>query len=91
MNNKLVALNAKVAGVCIVVGRIGAIAAASPIFALIAGHVSVVAGAYLGVDSLLNMSDGHRALNSISVKTIEATFIVWALATATMLWKGKLS
>lgn len=74
-----------------VMGKIGVLAAVVPIAALIVGHVSVAAGAYIGVDSLLSMTGGADILNSIPVKAIEATFILWALATAIMLWKGKLS
>ena len=73
------------------VGRIGVVAAVVPIIALIVGHISVAAGAYIGVDSLLNMSGGHDMLVSIPIKAIEAAFICWALATAAMLWRGKLS
>lgn len=73
------------------IGKMGALAAAVPIVALIVGHLSVAIGAFIGVDSLLNMSGGHETLSSVPVKAIEATFIVWSCATAFMLWSGKLS
>jgi len=73
------------------VGKLGFIAAAIPIVALVVGHLSVAVGAFIGVDVLLNMSGGHELLRSIPVKVIEAMFIFWAIATAVMLWSGKLS
>jgi len=73
------------------IGKIGVLAAVVPIVALVVGHLSVAVGAYIGVDALLNMSGGHEILRSIPVKVIEATFILWSLATAFMLWSGKLS
>lgn len=73
------------------IGKIGVLAAAVPIVALIVGHLSVAVGAFIGVDSLLSMSGGHEILRSVSVKAIEATFILWSFATAFMLWSGKLS
>jgi len=73
------------------IGKIGVFAAAIPIVVLIVGHLSVAIGAYLGVDSLLNMSGGHEILRSVPVKAIEATFILWSLAAAYMLWSGKIS
>jgi len=73
------------------IGQIGVLAAAVPIVALIAGHLSVAIGAFIGVDSLLNMSAGHDILRSVPVKAIEATFILWSCATAYMLWSGRLS
>jgi len=72
-------------------GTVGVLAASVPILALIVGHLSVAVGAYIGVDSLLNMSGGHDILRSVPVKAIEATFICWSLAAAILLWTGKLS
>lgn len=73
------------------IGGIGALAVSIPLIALIAGHISVAVGAYIGVESLLNIAGGHEILNSSPVRAIEAMFIIWALATATILWKGKVS
>lgn len=73
------------------VGKVGVVAAVIPLVALVVGHLSVAAGAWIGVDSLLSMSGGHNMLSSAPVKAIEATFIVWSVATAYMLWSGKLS
>ncbi len=73
-----------------VVGSVGVLAAAVPIAALVVGHLSVAAGAFFRIDSLLSMSDGQQLLQSVPVKAIEAAFILWALMTAMMLWKGKL-
>jgi len=73
------------------IGKIGALAAAVPIVALIMGHLSVAIGAFVGVDSLLSMSGGHEILSSVPVKAIEATFIVWSCAAAFVLWSGKLT
>lgn len=73
------------------IGKVGALAAAVPITALIIGHLSVAAGAFIGVDSLLSMSGGHEILSSVPVKVIEATFIVWSCTAAFMLWSGNLT
>ena len=73
------------------IGKIGGLAAAVPIVALIIGHLSVAVGAFIGVDSLLSMSIGHEILRSVPVKAIEATFILWSCATAFMLWSGRLT
>lgn len=74
-----------------VMGKIGVLAALVPIVALIIGHISVAAGALIGVDALLNMSAEANLLKSIPIKAIEGTFILWALAASVMLWKGRLS
>ena len=72
-------------------GGIGVLAVSIPLIALIAGHLSVAIGTYIGVGSLLSLSGGHEVLNSVPVKTIEAIFLVWALASAIILWQGKVS
>ena len=70
------------------VGALGAAASIVPLLILILGHVSVAAGAFFGVEALLNMNSSASVLASIPVQTIEALFIVWAAIAAVLLWRG---
>ena len=73
------------------VGAIGAAASMVPLALLFVGHVSIAAGAFLGVDALLGVSASAGSLQSAPIKIIEAIFIFWAAATAVFLWRGRMS
>ena len=74
-----------------IAGALGAAASLLPLLALIAGHISIAAGAFLGVSALLNPAVGQSALTSMPVRSIEAVFICWSAGTAVFLWKGSMS
>ncbi len=74
-----------------VVGAVGAFASVLPLLALIVGHLSIGAGAVLGVQVLLKPEQGASVLSSGPVQLIEVVFILWSLATAIFLWRGKMS
>lgn len=74
-----------------IAGAFGAFASTLSILVLIAGHISVGAGALLGVSVLLDPTSADAVLTSTPVRAIEAVFIVWCIGTAIFLWKGWMS
>lgn len=74
-----------------VIGAMGALASVVPLLILIAGHISIGAGAYFGVQTLLQPTGELAVLSSNPVRAIEALFIVFSIATAVLLWKGRMT
>lgn len=71
-----------------VVGTIGAAATAIPILLIVAGHISVGAGAYFGFSGLITLSNASAVLGSTPINIVEAIFLSWTAIAAIMLWKG---
>lgn len=71
-----------------VVGAVGVVATSTPIMALIAGHLVVGAGAFLGVGALLSARDGVAPAQLGFVTVIERVFGLWSYAAAWLLWRG---
>lgn len=71
-----------------VVGAVGVVATSTPIMALIAGHLVVGAGAFLGVGALLSARDGVAPAELGFVTVIERVFGLWSYAAAWLLWRG---
>jgi hypothetical protein len=71
-----------------VLGAVGLIASATPIAALILGHVVVGLGAALGVGALLAATDGTAPTDLGFVTLVERIFGIWGYVAAWMLWRG---
>ena len=70
------------------VGALGLIATVLPIVGLIAGHLAVGAGAFLGIKGLLAASDGATLTDRSFVTFVERLFGLWGYAAAWLLWRG---
>lgn len=70
------------------VGAVGVLASAAPILALVIGHVTVGAGAVLGVGAVLSAAEGSTPENLAYVTVVERMFGLWACLTAWVLWRG---
>lgn len=73
-----------------IVGAIGLAASALPVAIVVAGHISVGVGAYLGFSGLLDLSDASAALGSKPINIVEAIFLCWSVVTAASLWTGRI-
>jgi len=71
-----------------VVGAVGLVATILPIVALVAGHLAVGAGAFLGVKDLLAASDGASLTDRSFVTLVERLFGLWGYVAAWLLWRG---
>lgn len=74
-----------------IVGAFGSVLALVPLAVLIVGHISIATGAFLGVHILFNSSDGSQLIGTRPINIIEAIFVLWSVATAVFLWRGKMS
>jgi len=74
-----------------IVGVLGATFTLLPIVLLIIGHISIGAAAYLGVNALFIDTEASLLFTSKPIRAIEALFIIWSLATAVLLWKGRMN
>jgi hypothetical protein len=69
-----------------VVGAVGVVATVTPIVALLAGHLAVGAGAFLGVHGLL--ATGNNPGDHAFVTLVERLLGLCGYATAWLLWRG---
>jgi hypothetical protein len=74
-----------------VVGAVGLIATVLPIGALIAGHLAVGAGAFVGVKALLAAGDGAALTDRSFVTLVERLFGLWGYVAAWLLWRGHIA
>lgn len=74
-----------------VVGAVGVLATALPIAALVAGHLAVGAGAFLGVKALLAAGDGAALTDRSFVTLVERVFGLWGYVAAWLLWRGHIA
>jgi hypothetical protein len=70
-----------------IVGAMGVAATLTPIVALVAGHLAVGAGAFLGVKGLLAAS-GHAGDDRTFVTMVERILGLWGYVAAWLLWRG---
>jgi len=68
------------------VGAVGVIATLTPIVSLVAGHLAVGAGAFLGVRGLL--AAGHDPGDRTFVTLVERLLGLWGYVAAWLLWRG---
>lgn len=71
-----------------VVGAVGVLTSLTPIVALIIGHVTLGAGAVLGVGAMLSAAEGATPADLGFVTLIERMFGLWGYLTAWLLWRG---
>jgi hypothetical protein len=71
-----------------IVGAVGVVATVLPIGALIAGHLAVGAGAFLGAKGVLSAGDGTSLTDRSFVTLVERLFGLWAYVAAWLLWRG---
>ena len=71
-----------------VVGAVGVLTSLTPIVALIIGHVTLGAGAVLGVGAMLSAAEGATPADLGFVTLIERMFGIWGYLTAWLLWRG---
>ena len=74
-----------------IVGAVGVVATVLPIGALIAGHLAVGAGAFLGAKGVLSAGDGASPTDRSFVTLVERLFGLWAYVAAWLLWRGHIS
>lgn len=74
-----------------VVGAVGLVATVLPIAALIAGHLVVGAGAFLGVKALLAAGEGAASTDLSFVTLVERLFGLWGYVAAWLLWRGHIA
>jgi hypothetical protein len=71
-----------------VVGAAGLLASAVPIALLVAGHVGLGVGVFLGIDGLLAAADGAARGDLGFVTLVERIFGLWGYVAAWFLWRG---
>lgn len=71
-----------------IVGAVGGLAALTPIFLIIAGHLAVGVGAGVGVQSLLAATKGGTLSDLSFITTVERIFGLWSYGAACLLWRG---
>ena len=71
-----------------VVGAVGLLATAAPILAIVVGHLVVGFGAVLGVNGLLEATQGAVPSDTSFVTTVERIFGLWGYVAAWFLWRG---
>lgn len=74
-----------------VVGAVGLLATATPIAAIIIGHIAVGVGAAMGVNSLLSATQGAAPSDTSFVTMVERIFGLWGYVAAWLLWRGHIS
>jgi hypothetical protein len=74
-----------------VVGAVGLVATVLPIAALIAGHLVVGAGAFLGVNALRSAGAGAAPPDLSFVTLVERLFGLWGYVAAWLLWRGHIA
>ena len=72
------------------VGAVGAVASLIPLALIIAGHLFIGFSAYFGLSTLIDLSPGSARLGATPPNIIEAMFLLWAAATAVLLWKERM-
>jgi hypothetical protein len=73
-----------------VVGAVGVIASLAPIVALIAGHLAVGAGAFIGIRAMLAAAEGAAPVDHTFATLVERMFGLWAYVAAWLLWRGQI-
>jgi hypothetical protein len=68
------------------VGAVGVVASLLPIVALVAGHLAVGAGAFLGVKGLLAAGNGGDDRTFVTL--VERILGLWGYVAAWLLWRG---
>lgn len=71
-----------------VAGAVGVLASLAPLVALIVGHVTLGAGAVLGIGAMLSAAEGAAPADLGFVTLIERMFGLWGYLTAWLLWRG---
>ncbi|HSS38417.1 MAG TPA: hypothetical protein VLT58_06590 [Polyangia bacterium] len=71
-----------------VAGALGLVATVLPIAALIAGHLAIGAGAFLGVKGLLAAGEGAALTDRSFITLVERLFGLWGYLAAWLLWRG---
>lgn len=74
-----------------IVGAVGAAASGAAIIALVAGHLAVGAGAFLGVQAVLAATDGSSLRDLGFVGFVERVFGLWCYLAAWLLWRGHIT
>ena len=74
-----------------VVGAVGVVATVLPIAALIAGHLAIGAGAFVGVKALLAAGEGAALSDRSFVTLVERLFGLWGYVAAWLLWRGHIT
>lgn len=74
-----------------VVGAVGLVATVLPIAALVAGHLAVGAGAFVGIKALLAAGDGAALTDRSFVTLVERLFGLWGYVAAWLLWSGQIA
>ena len=70
------------------VGAAGLLASVVPIVLLVAGHIGLGVGAYLGIGALLSATEGAAAGDLGFVTLVERIFGLWGYVAAWFLWRG---
>lgn len=70
------------------VGAVGLTASVLPIVVLIAGHLGLGLGAYLGLNAMLPAVDGAAAVDPGFVTLVERIFGLWGYGAAWFMWRG---
>lgn len=73
-----------------VVGAVGVVVSVLPIVALVAGHLAVGAGAFLGIKALLAAGDGAILTDRSFVTLVERLFGLWGYVASWLMWQGHL-
>lgn len=73
-----------------VAGAVGVVASLAPILALLAGHIAVGTGAFLGVGSLMRASEGGVLQDFYAIHLLDGLFGAWAFSSAWFLWRGEI-
>jgi hypothetical protein len=71
-----------------IAGALGVVATVLPIGALIAGHLPVGAGAFLGAKGVLSACDGASLTDRSFITPVERLFGLWAYVASWLLWRG---
>lgn len=70
------------------VGAAGLLASLAPIALLVAGHLGLGVGAFLGIGALLSAADGAATGDLGFVTLVERIFGLWGYVAAWFLWRG---
>lgn len=74
-----------------IVGAVGVVASVLPIAAIVVGHLAVGAGAFLGVNALLEAGNVGAPADGSFVTLVQRLFGLWAYVAAWLLWRGHIS
>lgn len=73
-----------------IVGAAGLLATLAPIAGIIIGHLVVGVGAVVGIDALLDATNGTAVADLKFIVIVERMFGVWGYVAAWLLWRGHL-